>query len=153
MGIGDWLGQNWFVLLQSAGIIGSILFTAFTLRIDAKDRRVSHLFTLTQQHRDIWENLFSVPDLARVLDPSANLRRSPVTAAERLFVLLLILHLNAAFRAIQAGLLQRPEELQRDIQAFFSLPIPKIVWVSAKEFQDKEFIQFVEASRLPRQER
>jgi hypothetical protein len=147
MELWDWLGQNWFVLLQTAGIIGSLLFTAYTLRIDAKERRVANLFTLTEHHRDLWENLFSVPDLARIKDPSANLAEIPVTASEQLFVLLLVLHINAAYRAIRAGVLQSPEKLRRDLQTLFSLPIPKAVWEQVKQFQDAEFIRFVESAR------
>ena len=114
---------------------------------------LSHLLAITEQHRSIWENLFSMPDLARVLDSSANIRQTPVTAAERLFVLLLILHLNATYQAIQSGVLRRPEELQRDIQTFFSLPIPKAVWGTAKQFQDDAFVRFVDASRHPHENR
>ena len=147
MELWDWFGHNWFVLLQSAGIIGSLLFTAFTIRSDLKERRIANLFALTQNHRDIWENLFSLPELARVLDPSPDLGKAPITARERLFVLLIILHLNAAFRAFESGLLKKPEELQRDIYTLFSLPIPKIVWQRMKEFQDTDFVCFVESSR------
>ena len=149
MELWDWFGQNWFVLLQSAGIIGSLLFTGFTIRSDLKERRIANLFALTQNHRDIWENLFSLPELARVLDPSPDLNRIPITSRERLFVLLIILHLNAAFRAFESGLLKKPEELKRDIHTLFSLPIPYAVWLRMKEFQDAEFVRFVESSRQP----
>lgn len=142
-----WFGNNWFIFLQSAGIIGSLLFTGISIGIDARARRVSNLLTLTQQHRDIWENLYARPELIRVLDPAANLPHDPVTTAEEVFVILLILHLNAAYRAIRGGFLRGPDELQRDVQTFFSLPIPRIVWERAKNFQDKDFVRFVDAAR------
>ena len=147
MELWDWFEGNWFVLLQSAGIIGSLLFTAFTIRSDLKERRIANLFALTQNHRDIWENLFSLPELARVLDPSPDLNHVPITAPERLFVLLIILHLNAAFRAFESGLLKKPEELQRDVHTLFSLPIPYTVWQRMKEFQDADFVRFVEMAK------
>lgn len=143
----DWFGQHWFVFLQSAGIIGSLLFTAFTIRSDLRERRVSNLFELTKHHREIWKNVFSLPDLARVSDPSPDLKQTPVTSTERLFVLLVILHLSAAFRAIQSGLLRAPEGLRHDVDSFFSLPIPASVWEQMKELQDDDFIRFVELSR------
>ena len=56
---------------------------------------------------------------------------------------LLILHLNAAFRALTDGVFMRPEALERDVKSFFSLPIPHAVWEELKTFQDQDFIKFV----------
>ena len=41
-----WLETNWFSLVQSAGIVGSILLTALMLRRDRRGRRISDLLTL-----------------------------------------------------------------------------------------------------------
>lgn len=38
------------------------------------------------------------------------------------------------------------EGMQKDIKAFFSLPIPKAVWEQVKPFQDEDFVEFVENS-------
>jgi len=86
----------------------------------------------------------------RVLDKTADLKSTPVTDWEELFVNLLILHLNSAYHAMQAKMFVKQEGLQRDIQMFFSLPIPRSVWESAKSFQDADFVKFVEANRFPR---
>lgn len=65
-----WLSLHWFTLLQSIGIVGGLLFTGVSLRIDTKVRRVSTLITITQQHRDIWTQLYRRPEMARHLpDP------------------------------------------------------------------------------------
>lgn len=141
----DWFAANWFVLLQSLAIVGSLLFTAYTVRSDAKERRVANLFTLTEHHRDLWENLFAVPELARVKDVAVDVDQAPVTPAEHLFVLLLILHINAAYRGIESGLVTRPEKFEDDLRSLFSLPIPKAVWESMKQFQDTDFVRFVES--------
>jgi hypothetical protein len=145
MGFPDWLGQNWFILLQSGGIIASLLFTAVSLRKDAKARRVSNLITITDHHREIWTQLYRRPDLARVIDATVDVQREPVRDDEELFINLLILHLSSAYHAMKEGLFLRPEGLRQDIDWFFSLPIPQMVWERSKALQDEEFVSFVEA--------
>src|ERR1043166_212421 len=104
MGFLNWFRDNAFTFLQSLGIIGGLFFTGISLRIDAKVRRVSNLFEVTKQHREIWTGLYSRPDLKRVVDASANLTAQPITDEEELFVNLLILHLASNYRAAKAGM-------------------------------------------------
>jgi hypothetical protein len=145
--MGDWFGQHWFVLLQSVGIIGSLLFTAVTLREDTKTRQVANLITITGHHREIWTQLYRRPELARVLDPHVDLQREPVRVEEALFINLLILHLRSVFHAVKQGLYLKPEGLGKDIAWFFSLPIPKLIWERNKAVQDEAFACFVDAAR------
>ena len=144
----QWLSQNWFTLLQSAGIIGSLLFTGITLRDDLRSRRIENLIAITEGHREIWAYLYSRPELSRVLDTTVDLRRVPVTDEEELFVNLLILHLSSAYQAMKSGMFVKPEGLRRDIESFFALPIPRLVWSKAKIFQDEEFVSFMETNRV-----
>lgn len=147
MGFLQWLEQNWFSLFESAGIIGGLLFTAVTLRTDARARRIGNLIAITQHHREIWTHLYTRSELARVLDNAVNLKSAPATNEEELFVNLLILHLNSAYHAMQNGMFVKPEGLQRDIQMLFALPIPRSVWEQAKSFQDADFVNYVESCR------
>jgi len=147
MGLIQWLEQNWFTSIQITGILGGLLFTAVNFRTDAQARRVSNLIAITQHQREIWTHLYTHPELARVLAKAVNLKSAPVTDAEELFVNFLILHLNTAYHAMQTGMFIKPEGLQRDIQMFFSLPIPKAVWKTTKQFQDEDFVWFVETNR------
>ena len=147
MGLIQWLEQNWFSSIQITGILGGLLFTAVNFRTDAQARRVSNLIALTQHQREIWTHLYTRPELARVLAKAVNLKSEPVTDAEELFVNFLILHLNTAYHAMQTGMFMKPEGLQRDIQMFFSLPIPQAVWETTKTFQDEDFVRFVETNR------
>src|SRR4051812_4184055 len=101
MGLWYWLNQNWFVLLQSAGIIGGLLFTAFAIRSDEKTRRIGNDLLVTQNHRDIWKEVFQRPDLLRVLDAGADLKETPISREEHIFVNLVILHLNSVFHAMK----------------------------------------------------
>ncbi|MBM3880190.1 MAG: hypothetical protein FJ387_10805 [Verrucomicrobia bacterium] len=145
MGFLHWLDQNWFVLLQSAGIVGGLVFTAVSLRIDAKVRRVGNLIAITHEHRDIWTQLYKRPDLARVLDPAADLTKNPVTSDEQLFVTLLILHLASVHAALESGMLVQLQGLRKDVGAFFRLPIPAAVWNDLRWLQDDDFVRFVQA--------
>jgi hypothetical protein len=147
MGVFHWITQHWLDLLQSIGIVGSLAFTAVSLRVDSKVRRVSNLLSITDQHRQIWLNLYKRPELARVVDPAADLTRQPVTTDEELFVTLVVLHLSSAQEAMKQGMFAAPDGLQRDIQRFFSWPIPKSVWERIKAFQDKDLVEFVETNR------
>jgi hypothetical protein len=140
----DWISGHWFDLLQSVGIIGSLLFSGIVLRIDARERRIHNLFVLTKQHREIWSELFTRPELTRVLAPAVDLSVDPVTREEEILVRFLVLHLKNAFRAIEAKFCARPDGLAEDIRMFFSLPIPQSVWKSTRKFQDQDFVKFVE---------
>lgn len=139
-----WLSAHAFTLLQSVGIIGGLVFTGLAFRAETRSRRVGNLIVLTQHHRDIWEDLYTRPSLSRVLKTSVDLDKAPVTREEEVFVLLLILHLNAAFRAMSDSLAPRPEVLRQDIRSFFALPIPAAAWLRYRSFQDRDFVDFVE---------
>jgi len=147
MGFLIWLHANWFTLLQSLGIVGGLVFTGTSLRIDTTVRRVANGFELTKQHREIWMQLYSRPDLKRVLDPATDLHATVISDEEEMFVNFLILHLANAYRAMKAGVFLLPDELHQDVTAFFSLPIPKAVWERTRRFRNKDFSEFVEGQR------
>jgi hypothetical protein len=41
--MGQWISENWFNLFSAVGIIGSLWFTAVSLRSDTKTRRIANL--------------------------------------------------------------------------------------------------------------
>ncbi len=140
---------HWFTvhgesLLQSAGIIGGLVFTGISLRSEAKSRRISNLIALTQQHRDIWKQLYEQPELVRVLDPSVDLETDPVSREERLLVRFLILYLGAVFKATEFDELLRPDGMAKDVKEFFALPIPGAVWQELKKLQDETLVLFID---------
>ena len=142
----DWLAHNWFALVQS-GILAAGLFSiAFSIHLDARARRVANLIYLTQQHRELWERMYSEPELSRILDPDVDLQRAQVTSQEEMFVVFIILHLSSTFYGIRSGFFHKPEGLRKDIKQFFSLPIPRAVWEKVKALQNADFLSFVEQS-------
>jgi hypothetical protein len=147
MGIREWLANNSFNLLSAVGIIGSLCFTAKSLRSETKTRRVANLLTITSNHREIWKEFLNNPRLARVRDARANTTKQPVTDAERIFVTFVILHMSSVFYAMSDQLVVKVEGLRRDIMQFFSLPIPREVWEKIKVLQNGDFVAFVESCR------
>lgn len=143
----NWFQDNWFTFLQSLGIVAGLFFTGMALLIDTKVRKVGNRFEATKQHRDIWTLLYSSKELNRILDAKADIQVDGVTNEEKLFVNLLILHLESNYLAAKAGMFTLPAELRTDIKAFFSCPIPRAVWEAMRPFQDAEFAKFVEDRR------
>jgi hypothetical protein len=147
MGIGEWILQNWFNLFSAIGIIAGLWFTAFSLRSETKTRRIANLLTITANHREIWKEFLNNQKLARVRDAAADTAKQPVTDAERVFVNLVIQHINSVYYAMSDQLVVKYEGLRRDIAQFFSLPIPKSVWERMKVFQNDALVRFIEECR------
>ncbi|MEW6159365.1 MAG: DUF6082 family protein [Verrucomicrobiota bacterium] len=141
-----WISAHWLDLLQSVGIICGLLFTVYTIRADARARRISNMIAVAQQHRDIWKQMYERPELARVLDPAADLSTAPITAEERLFAKLLILHLDSVHRAMKEKMFVTLEGLQTDIRMSFAMPILRTVWHEMKSLHDDEFVEFIESA-------
>ncbi len=141
-----WLADNWFNLFSSLGIIGGFLFTAASLRSETKTRRVANLLTITINYREIWKEFFNTPELARVIDPAANVFKRPVTPDEEFFVNIVLAHTSSVYEALKDELLTKQEGLRRDVKSFFSLPIPKAVWHQTRLLQNQDFAAFIDSS-------
>lgn len=139
-----WIGGHWLDFLQTASILTGFFFAAQTMRSNTQERKIGNLFQLTGAHREIWSRLHDQKELSRVLSPTADLRRDPVTLEEELFVHTLILHVRTAFKARELGMQFDDDAVAADIRQFFNRPIPKDVWSRSKVFQDREFVEFVD---------
>ena len=144
MGAAEWISHNWFDLFSSVGIIGGLLLTAVSLRSETKTRRIANLLAITSNHRELWKEFFSTPALARMIDPSANAAKKPVTPAEEFFVNMVISHTSSVYEALKDELLAEQEGLRRDVKEFVSLPIPNAVWQKTKLLQNRDFAAFIE---------
>ena len=142
----QWFTENWFNLLSSVGIIGGLWFTAVSLHSETKTRRIANLLTITANYREVWKEFFRSPELARVIDPAANVTKQPVTPAEEFFLNLVISHTSSTYEALKDELLTKQEGLRRDVRSFFSLPIPKAVWTKSKLLQNQDFAAFIDSS-------
>lgn len=138
-----WVANHWFELLQTF-LGGGIVFFAYSIRKDTRARRITNLIAINGERREAWEKIYEYPELERVLSKDANIKERPVSTGEELFVTSLILHLNTAYQAMNHGEFITLEGLQRDVQDFFSLPIPRSVWEQNKRLQNSDFVEFVE---------
>jgi hypothetical protein len=142
-----WILEHWLDLLQSVGIIAGLLFTVHTIRTDARSRRIANHLIFSGQYRDIWKQTYVRPELARVFELDVDLVRAPVTNEERLFARLLILHLDGIHRAMKEKMFASLSGLQKDVRMSFERPVLRAVWEEVKEFQDPDFVAFVEMNR------
>ena len=146
MGFREWFGDNWFAFFVSGASLAGLYFSGTAVWLDARARRVANLIRLTEQHRELWERMYTQSDLVRILDTGANIEKVPVSPEEEMFVVFVILHLSSFYYAMRAGFFQKPHGLRRDIKQFFSLPIPRFVWEKVRALQDRPFVVFVESS-------
>lgn len=142
-----WLADNWVIELNALGVIGGLFFAAISHRSEAKTRRIANLLTITANRENIWKHFYARPDLVRVIDPSADLVKNPITPAEEEFINSVILHINSAYYAMRDEMVIKLEGLRWDVGAFMSLPLPNAVWKKTRKFQNEDFIAFVEKCR------
>lgn len=141
----SWLQENWFSTLQTLGIVGGLSFNAYGLFMNSRIRKVDTLINITQQHRAIWLKFIDSPNLKRILQAKVDLKKTPVTDDEMMFVNLAILHLTTVLIAVEKGIFGKPSGFDEDIQDFFALPIPKAVWLRTKEFRDQHITDYVQS--------
>ena len=146
MEVSPWIWGHWFDLIQTAGIIGGLLITAYAVRKDERARKITNLIALNERHDYIWSKFYERPELARVLKKDVDLNQKPVSDEEWLFAKMLIIHLDTVRRAAKAGMFVEIKGIKSDIRDFLRLPIPKMAWEKIKPFQDEEFVEFVETT-------
>jgi hypothetical protein len=137
------LSEHWFDLLQTIGIVASFSLAAYTTRRDERARKITNAIAIEDQHRSIWKEVYGHPELGRTLSRDADAKN--ISTAEEVFVTSLISHLATVFRAMIHDEFVTVEGLQRDVREFFFLPIPRKVWGRVKDYQNKDFAEFVES--------
>jgi hypothetical protein len=138
-----WFEQNWFSLVQSVGVIGSLWLATATLKRDAKTRRTSDLLTLTSLHRELWSEIYRNPQLSRVLKTKVDLVEDPVSLQEKEFLHSVIVHFYLGWLLVTQNHVIPAEVYATDVRAFFSLPLPNAVWNLTKA-RDSDFVSYVE---------
>lgn len=144
MGIGEWLAEHWFPLVQTLGIVGSFAIASRSLSLDSRSRRAELHFMMTASHREIWEHYVNTPALAATLDPGRSLVANPPLPSEERFVLLVLLHTATVHHAVELRALRQWPGWRADVKAFFSLPVPRTVAKRFLEFQEPGFRRFLE---------
>jgi hypothetical protein len=144
------VSQNTLRIIQSGGILVGILVGATSMwigirSIRAADRaaRVTTLLTLTSSHREVWRSFAARPELQHALDWNA--RQDEMTEDEQQWLRELILHISASFEAERLGVLPKLEGLDADIRQLLSKPLPHAVWRQMRPYQNRAFVEYVDA--------
>jgi hypothetical protein len=140
----SWANANWFNLVQTLGIMGSLFMTAAAAHRDAKSREVENLLALNGQHREFWAGVLEKPELKRLFQDDSDILEKPVTMAEREFLNLAFVHYETGWKVAKAGALITLAEIKADVHDFFSLPLPRAAWERTKSLRNRPFVRFVE---------
>ena len=135
---------NWFLLMQSIGIIFSILLGGYATLREARSRRVGNYLQLIQFHRDVWKLTIDNPDLNRVRDASVDPSTHPATPEENQFLSFLFLHITCTFELQQSSNLVKIERFEYDINELLTLPLVAKFWQDNKQYYNAKFVAFVD---------
>jgi hypothetical protein len=142
-GFSSWLDAH-FNLIQTVGIVGTLLFAGIGVHREAKAKEVENLLTLAQHHRELWASFAGKNELKRVLDRDVDLTQQQPTVAEEEFLNLVFVHFLTGWWIAQSGGITKLEEMKLDVRDFFSLPLPHAVWEKTKKHRNRRFVSFVE---------
>jgi hypothetical protein len=137
-----WVDSN-FNVIQTIGILGSLLLAVIAAHREARAREGENLLTIAEQHRELWRVAANRKDLSRVFLVDADLTQ-PISTAEAEFLRLVIFHFQTIWLIARSGGLLTLHELALDAEDFFSLPLPRTVWEETKKFKNPQFVRFVE---------
>ncbi|MDR3564511.1 MAG: DUF6082 family protein [Negativicutes bacterium] len=140
----SWVDGNWFNLIQTLGIMGSLCLTAAASNREAKAKEVENLLALAEHHQELWSGAAQRKDLERVFQPNADTQSKPATAAEMEFLNLAFVHFETSWWIARSGGIVTLEELRTDAHSFLALPLPRAVWEKTKQSRNREFVQFVD---------
>jgi hypothetical protein len=140
----SWFDGNWFNVVQTVGIVGSLWMTAAAANREAKAREIENLLTIAEQHREVWGELLKSQESERILQSGADALAKPLTPKEEENVNLVAIHFLKSWRIAKMGGLVTLKELATDARHFFSLPLPRAVWEKTKAFRNQRFVRFVD---------
>jgi hypothetical protein len=142
----SWVDGNWFNVIQTFGIIGSLWLAGAAANRDARAKEIENLLSLSEHHRELWKAVPQRKDLQRVFQADANVLLTPATVAETEFLNLVIVHFQTGWWIAKAGGITTLKELKADARSFFNLPLPCAVWEKTKAFRNQRFVSFVEGA-------
>jgi len=149
-GIRVWADFNWFNLVQTAGIIGSLWFAAAAAVREAKAKEIENLLVIADHHRELWSKAYEQPELERIFQTNADIAAEPVTIVEEEFLNLVLVQYQITWCIAKAGGLVTEKELAADLRGFLARPLPRAVWEKTKSDRNSQFVWFVEkALRQP----
>lgn len=143
-GFSPWVESNWFNLIQTVGIIGSVWMACSAAHREAKAREIENLLTISDHHRELWNEAYQRKDLQRVFACEAEVLKTPATVMEEQYLNLVIIQYETGWKLAKAGGITKLQELSADVRGFFSLLLPCAFWKKTSGFRNQRFVRFVE---------
>jgi hypothetical protein len=147
----SWVDGNWFNLIQTVGIMGSLCLTAVASNQqakasnrEAKSKEVENLLTIAEQHQELWRGVAQRKDLERIFQPDGNALAKQATVVEMEFLNSVIVHFQTGWWIAKGGGITTLEEIREDARSFFTLPLPHAVWEKTKQSRNREFVRFID---------
>jgi hypothetical protein len=135
--------SDWFTLVQTVGIIASLLFTAYELRRNRASCIAANEIKLIELHRDLWRMTIDQPSLMRPFGHDLKPDELKLSIAESRFVNLLFLHISGAFRLTEAGEVRRTGDFRGDLKELLARPAIRNFWEANQRYHDARFVAFV----------
>lgn len=135
---------GWFVWLQSAGIIGSLLLAAYATLRDVRTRKVTNYLQLIAYHRDVWRMTMELDGLSRIRQSEVSASDAPITDKESQFLSFLFLHITCSYELRRSNSLAVIEKLEYDIADLMKFPLVRQFWVKNQRFYNSDFVEFVD---------
>lgn len=139
------LGEKWFDLLQTFGILSGFLLTYLTLRSDMRGRKVTNLLELTALHRDLWKFYLEQPEIKRIFERQVDPQELNATALERRFLNFWFLHMACYFEVHRSGEIVNLEGARQDMKNSLQYPIVSKFWEENKYLYNSDFVAFIDA--------
>jgi hypothetical protein len=141
--LSSWVDGNWFSLIQTVGIVGSLLLATAAARREAKSREIENLLTISEHHRSLWNEAHQRKDLERIFEADLDVLKNPATVAENEFLNLIFAHYQTGWNLSKTGAFVSLDEMKSDVRGFFTLPLPHAVWEKTKKYRNRKFVRFV----------
>lgn len=80
--LSTWVEGNWFNLIQTVGIVGSLILAMAAAKREAKTREIENLLTISGHHRELWGGARQKEELERIFREDDRFLNLPITVAE-----------------------------------------------------------------------
>ena len=140
----DSLKSDWLPLVQSAGIIGGLVFAGMNFRREGRAKRASNYVTLVQNYRDVWKLKIADPTLMRIFRTDLRASELSLSETEARFLSFLIFHLSTYHQLWTNGQIDKIDAIGEDIKNTFACPAIRKYWEENKKFYNRGFARFVD---------
>jgi len=145
----------WFSVVQTAGIIGGLVFYGITCQQQARAQReqadaqrqqaraqeTQNLIAFSERHRAFWHEAYRNPKLQRVF--SVKVQAESLSSVEEEFINEALVFYEVSWRIVTSSYQDYLKPFARDLARFLSFPLPLAAWNKTKEVRDEQFSEFV----------